>query len=156
MKSFFIILTFLLIFTACADKNAFTKFNMLPKQELGISSLQSSKIKTEEHIDGIVSAIYLNEVYPDIYNGKEYFYIYLYLKERKDEIKFTLKLNSKLPIKVEELPNKNKFSHLSSIEGKWQRYFLVSFEKESKSELSLVFKNGPSSSDKLIYQKDEQ
>jgi len=164
MKYILIILTFAIIFAGCAEKNAFTKFNMLPDQELSAASLQSSKIKIDDKIDGIVSAIYLNKVYPDIYNKNEYFYVYLYLKDGKemfnpntlDEIRLTMKLNNKLPVKIKKLSYENKFSHLTSVHSQWRRYFLVAFEEEKESELSLVLESGQSSSDALVYQKDEQ
>ena len=164
MKSFLIFLYILLIFSGCADKNAFDKFNMQQDQELSADSLQSSKIKNSDDIDGIVSAIYLNRIYPDIYSGHEYFYLYFYQKDKKEmydpntqnEIELTIKLNSKLPIKVKELSSKNKFSHLTSTNSKWQRYFLIAFEKEDENELSLVLESGQSSSDVLSYQKVKQ
>jgi len=164
MKSFYIVLTFAIIFTACADKNAFDKFNMLKEQELSATSLQSSKIKRANNIEGTISALYLNAVYPKRYNNNEYFYVYIFQKDKKemfnpnklDEIKLTLRLNDKLPIKVKELSNDNQFSHLTSVRSEWQRYFLIAFQKEESNNLSLVLESGQSSSDLLVYQKDEE
>ncbi len=164
MKSFFIFLTFLLLFVGCAEKNAFSKFDMLPDQELSADNLQSSKVKTGENIDGIVSVVYLNKVYPHIYNVNEYFYVYLYLKDEKemynpntlDKIELTMKLNGELPIKIKKLSNKNKFSHLVSIDSEWRRYFLVAFQEVNEDKLNLVLESGQSSSDELVYQKGEQ
>lgn len=164
MKSILTILTFSLLFLGCADKNAFSKFNMQPDQELSAASLQGSKIKMGENVEGIFSAIYLNKVYPNIYSVNEYFYVYLYLKNEKemynpntlDDIKLTMKLNGKLPVKIKKLDAKNKFSHLASVDSEWRRYYLVAFEKEDMSEISLVLETDQSSSDALTYQKDEQ
>jgi len=137
---------------------------MTTAQELSASSIQSSKVKSGEHVDGIFTAIYLNEVYPKIYFSNEYFFIYLYLKDKKEmydptileDVKLTLKLNSKLPIKIKQLPADNKFSDLVATKNEWNRYYLVAFEKEEKKQLSIVLENGQSSSDPLIYQKDRQ
>ncbi len=164
MKYILILTSFFILFIGCADKNAFSKFDMQKAQELSASNSQSSKVKTKENIDGIVSAIYLNKVYPNTYTTNEYFYVYLYLKDEKEmynpnsvnDVNLTIKLNNKLPIKVKKLSNKNKFSHLSSVENEWRRYYLVAFEKDEKSELSLVLESGQSVSDKLMFQKDEQ
>jgi len=164
MKYILTILTFWILFTGCADKNAFSKFNMQPDQELSAASLQGSKIKMGENVEGIVTAIYLNKVYPHRYNVNEYFYVYLYLKDEKkmydpntlDEIKLTMKLNGKLRVKIKQLEAKNKFSHLASVQSEWNKYFLVAFEKVDESEISLVLETDRSSSDALIYQKDEQ
>ncbi|WP_324170511.1 hypothetical protein [Sulfurimonas sp.] len=164
MKYILTLTIFFLLFTGCADKNAFSKFNMQKEQELSASNSQSSKIKTAQKIDGIVSAIYLNNVYPNTYTSNEYFYIYLYLKNEKemydptsvDDINLTIRLNNKLPIKVEKLTNKNKFSHLSSVENEWRRYYLLAFKKDKNNALNLVLESGQSFSGKLAFQKDEQ
>jgi hypothetical protein len=164
MKYIFIILTFWILFVGCADKNAFSKFNMQEDQELSAANLQGSKIKMGENVEGIVTAIYLNKVYPHRYSVNEYFYVYLYLKNNKkmynpntlEDIKLTMKLNGKLPVKIKKLDARNKFSHLASVESEWNRYFLVAFEEEKENEISLVLETDQSSSDALIYQKDER
>ncbi len=164
MKSFLIILTFITLFTGCADKNAFSKFDMTTAQELSASSLQSSKIKSGEQIDGIFSVIYLNEVYPNTYFKNEYFYVYIYLKDKKkmynpnllEDVGLTLKLNSQLPIKIKQLPHANKFSNLIATKNEWNRYYLVAFKEQKSKKLSIVLENDQSSSDPLIYQKDKQ
>jgi hypothetical protein len=165
MKPFLIILIFVIFTTGCADKNAFSKFKMNEAQELSASSLQSSKVKTKDgKIKGIFSAIYLNEVYPKEYFGDEYFYIYMYLKEKGegynlDKIqssRLKLKLNSKTPIEVKQLPHKNRFSDLTGIENEWNLYYLVTFKKERVKKLSIVLESDQFSSDLLVYQKDKQ
>ncbi|WP_373002127.1 hypothetical protein [Sulfurimonas sp.] len=164
MRYILTILTFSLLFMGCADKNAFSKFNMQPDQELSAASLQGSKIKMGKDVEGIFSAIYLNKVYPNVYTVNEYFYVYLYLKNGKkmhdtntlDEIKLTMKLNDKLPVKVKKLDAKNQFSHLASVNSEWRRYYLIAFEREDKSEINLVLETDLSSSDALTYQKDEE
>ncbi len=163
MRYFFIITTLILLFNGCSHNNAFTKFGVTKEQELSMSSLQSSKIKLGEKVDGVFSAIYLNEVYPDIFNQNEYFYVYLYLKDAKkmydpnslDDIELALKLNGKTPIKIKQLPNENQFSHLSSTKNEWSRYYIVAF-KEIGKKLNLTLESGNSSSAVLKYKKDEQ
>ena len=158
------ILTFSILFIGCADKNAFSKFKMQEDQELAANSLQGSKVKMGENVEGIFSAIYLNEVYPNVYSVNEYFYVSLYLKEKKemydtntlDDIKLTMKLNGKLPVKIKKLESNNKFSHLASVKSKWRNYYLVAFEKEQTNKISLVLETDQSSSDALTYQKDEE
>ncbi|MDO8454346.1 MAG: hypothetical protein Q7S59_07230 [Sulfurimonas sp.] len=154
MKFFFTSLAFILFFSACADKTAFSRFEMSKEQELAASSLQSSKIVSEEGVDGVFSVIYLNAIYPDMVNKYETFYISLYLK--KDKENFVIKLNGKMPLEMEKLPHENKFSHLASTENEWNSYYLISFEKDSQDskQLSLVLESGRSSSVALMYQKD--
>ncbi len=164
MKSFFITVNILLMLSGCATKNAFSKFDMTSEQELSASSLQTSKIISGNKVEGVLSAIYLNEIYPKSFNQNEYFFIWLYLKNKKemynpnllDDIDLVLKLNSKLPIKIKQLPHANQFSHLVSMKNRWSNYYLVAFEKEEDKTLSLVLESGQSSSAELRYQKDEQ
>ena len=152
MKSFTIILTFLVLFSGCADKNAFSKFEMNEKQELSANALQRSKIKYTDKVNGIVSTIYLNFVSPKEYSDAEYFYVYTYLKNKNYEFRFLL--NGKEPISIKELPSTNEFTELTSIENKWSKYYLVKFNKQD-DKLNFVFENGPYSSDILKFEKDE-
>lgn len=163
MKSLFILFIFLILFTGCSSKNAFDQFNMNKEQELSISSLQSSKITSKAgKVEGVFSTIYLNEVYPKSFNGDEYFFVYIFTKETKEmydpknptDTDLRLKLNSKLPIKVQKLPKDNRFSHLVSVKSNWNKYYLVAFKQEDT--ISLVLESGQSSSVALKYQKDEQ
>ncbi len=152
MKTFTIILTFLVLFSGCASKNAFEKFDMSKKQELGANALQRSKVKYGKQVNGIVSTIYLNFVSPNEYSDGEYFYVYVYLKNQSSEFRFLL--NDKEPVTIEELPSTNKFTELTLIDNKWSKYYLVKFAEQS-DKLSFVFENGLYSSDILKFEKDE-
>lgn len=162
MKTFFIILTFLTFFTGCSKRNAFFEFNMDKDQELSVSSFQSSKIVSRDgETSGILSVIYLNEVYPEIYNQNEYFFVFLFTKETKEiynpnrpiDSDLKLKLNSKLPIEVEELSKENKFSHLVNIKNNWNSYYLITFEKSDT--INLLLEDETSSSKVLQYKSVE-
>ncbi len=153
-----------LLLSGCSYNNAFTKFHMDKEQELSASSLQSSKIISQDgQTKGVFSAIYLNDVYPESFNQNEYFYVSIYLKDKKkiydpnknEDVALTLMLNGELPIKIKKLPNKNQFSHLLSRTNDWNIYYLVAF-KEQGNTLSLVLKDKNSSSSALTYYKDEQ
>jgi len=54
MKFFIISLSVLVMFTACATKNAFSKFEMTEQEELSISNLQSSKIMSGTVVKGVL------------------------------------------------------------------------------------------------------
>ena len=162
MIKFLITLSLIAFISGCSSKNAFNKFNITKEQERGVSSLLSSRIISNNgDIDGVISAIYLNEIYPDSYNNNEYFFVYIFLKNKKemhdskrfDKLELSLKLNNELPIKIKQLPNKNKFSHLTFIKSDWNKYYLVAFKKQAEKSISLVLESCQSSSDSLIYQK---
>lgn len=152
MKYIIITLITILAFSGCSKKNAFNNFMLNEKQELSINSLQSSKIKRSEKIEGIFSAIYLNEIYPELFNYNEYFFVYYYMKSEVTNL--TLKLNKNLPIKIKKLSANNRFTNLIKIENNWNNYYLIAFKKEESISLNLVLENDLYTSDLLNYQKD--
>jgi len=161
MKTFFIFLTFLTLFTGCSKKNAFYEFKMDKDQERSASSLQSSKIVSKDgEVNGFFSAIYLNEVYPETFNQNESFFIFFFTKEKREmydpnkptDTTLRVKLNSKLPIKIEELSQENKFSHLVDIKNDWNRYYIVTFEKADT--INLVLDDDNASSAILKYKRN--
>ena len=152
MKTLTIILTFIVLFSGCADNNAFSKFNMNEKQELSANALQRSKVKSEEKVNGIVSTVYLNIVSPQEYNEDEYFYVYVYVKNRDHKFRFLL--NKIEASSIEELQSSNMFTELTSVDDNWNKYYLVRFPKQG-DKLNFVFENGPYSSDILKFEKDE-
>lgn len=152
MKTFLITLTFLLAFSACSEKTAFSRLDMSKKQELGADSLQRSKLKFEDKVNGIVSIIYLNTVSPELYNDNEYFYVNSYVKNKSYTSKMLL--NNQDPISIKELPALNEFTELMFVDTQWSEYYLVIFPKQG-DKLSFVFENGQYSSDPLKFEKDE-
>lgn len=167
MKTFLLIFTFLLFFTGCSSHNAFDLFNLDEDQERSVTSLKIAKLQSKNGaVDGVFSAIYLNEVYPKSFNDGENFFVYIYLK--KDEKMFdpkeltktnlNIKLNTKFPVKIEKLSRENKFSHLISMKSNWNKYYQVTFLTQDTKDLSLSLEleSGQSSSAVLKYQKAEQ
>jgi len=152
MKTFLVFLVFSIFFAGCAEKSAFSRFNMSKKQELGVDSLMNSKVRTGNRVEGVVSVIYLNKVYPETYQEDEFFYVYMYLKNRDNNINFIL--NNEEAISVKKLPVKNEFNYLTSINTKWNKYYLVKFKKQGDI-LKFLLESGQSSSDLLVFEKDE-
>ena len=153
MKTFLITILFLTIFTNCSSNNAFSHFDMNDKQAKSEDSLQSSKIFDKDSNSGIVSAIYLNHVLPQKYNDKEYFYIYLYIKDNLKEVSFFL--NDEEAYDVTSLKSKNDFSYLTSFQGDWQQYYLVEFEKQNQEVLNLQINASQSHSREMIFKKED-
>ncbi|MFK5938581.1 MAG: hypothetical protein QM497_09335 [Sulfurimonas sp.] len=152
MKSFLVFLVFSIFFAGCSEKSAFSRFNMSEKQELGVDSLMNSKVREGNRVEGVVSVIYLNKIFPETYQENEFFYIYMYLKNRNNKLNFIL--NNEKAISVEKLPVKNEFNYLTSIDTKWNKYYLVKFKKQGDI-LKFLLESGQSSSDLLVFEKDE-
>ncbi|NPA59619.1 MAG: hypothetical protein GXO30_04020 [Epsilonproteobacteria bacterium] len=159
MKYIITNIALILLLLGCADKNAFTRFDIKKEQELGMVSLQNSKIKTlDDKTKGIISVVYLNDVYPKKYKDYEYFYIYFYIndKDKIHDVNFMIKLNNKTPLSVKKLSNVNEFSGLTSTYNQWNSYYLVKFKEEKRSQIVFMLKDKDIKSDEIIYYKDEE
>ena len=153
MKNILITILFITIFTNCSTNNAFSHFTLDSDQAKSEDTLQSSKIVSEsKKNEGIISVIYLNNVFPKTYNTKEYFYIHYYLKESSNTIDFFL--NNKSAQESKELESKNRFSDLTSFKGAWQKYLLVTFEKQEKDVLVFKAKTSDATSREIIFRKE--
>jgi len=152
MKTLWLLLTFLILFSGCADKNAFTKFNMSEKEELGADSILNSKVEKGQEVNGIVSVVYLNKVYPEKSFKEEVFYVNFYIKNDTKNISFML--NEKTALSVKELTSKNVYAFLTPLKTKWSKYYIVKFKKQ-KDMLTFIFRNGSFSSNPLVFEKDE-
>jgi len=151
MKTFLFFLVFSIFFIGCSSKNGFSRFNLSHEQELGADSILSSKVKKGNEVNGIVSVVYLNKIYPDVFKEKEVFYVYYYLK-KSQKISYTL--NQQKATYITELNENNEFATLTSIKTKWSKYYLVEFKKQG-DRLKFKFNNGDFSSDTLVFEKDE-
>ena len=153
MKTFLITILFMFAFDGCSTKNAFSSFNITPDQERSEENTKSSKIQNGNNIDGVVTAIYLNKAMPETYKENEYFYVYLYTKQDNQNIQFSL--NGDAPLRIEELEVENMFTHLTSFKADWSKYYLVAFKSQTE-ELSLLVRNAEFTSNKLLFEKEEE
>jgi hypothetical protein len=130
MKTFLFttLLSAIVLFNGCTKQNAFNKFNLSKEKELSEDTIETLKIKDANKTEGIVSVVYLNKVFPELYKDNEYFYIYYYLKQKDANITFLL--NDKPSMLQEELPAQNRFSDLTSFNAPWSKYYIVGFKKE--------------------------
>ncbi len=152
MKFISILVFFIITFGGCAQKNAFERFHISKSQELAEDNIQSSKVVNEKaEVVGIVTAVYLNKINPKIYKDYEYFYIYLYAKNKNDIINFSL--NGMPALLAEDLSAKNEFTLLTSFASKWNQYYLVGFAKQQET-LHLNIQMGQSSTT-LVFKQNQ-
>ncbi|SFV68798.1 hypothetical protein MNB_SM-4-1084 [hydrothermal vent metagenome] len=152
MKNFLIINIFLLFLSACSYDNAFSRFDISPQRASSEENIVSSKIYSEKSIAGIVSCLYLNTVNPEKYNDGEYFYIYLYAKDNKASVSFTLNdMNASI---IKELEADNEFTVLTDSNASWQKYYFLKFASED-TNLTLITQVGNSTSDAIVFVKDD-
>lgn len=151
MKTFFTLMTLVTLFNGCSHYNAFSEFNITKNQEEGEENLLSSKIYGVDGVNGVVSSLYLNKVFPKRYKSRECFYVSMYIQNDKETIQFFL--NKKPASKVTALTIPNEFSKIISFRGKWKEYFLVEFQKSDKKELKFSVKNSNSNSKEMLFKK---
>ena len=152
MKQLLYLLFLPLLFVACSRDTAFDRFAITPKQKLAENSVVSSKITYKKNIDGVVNVVYLNEVLPKEYKGHEYFYVYLYTKDKNPKLTFLL--NKKPALTITKLPAHNPFSKLISFDAPWSKYYLVVFPKQGDI-LDFKLKNKQFNSQILRFEKDK-
>ena len=153
MRYFLFILGITLFFGGCSEKNAFSRFHLKEKQELGLNSIQSSKLKDKDKVGGIVSVVYLNEIYPERTPNSEVFYVSLYLKDKSNSQVFTL--NGRRPsVWIEQLPSDNEFAHLVNEHIAWNKHYIVSFAPQD-DRLTFKATSGTFHSSAIVFKKDE-
>ena len=157
MKYFLITLAIAILFGGCTTRNAFAELNINEDQEKAIENTKSWKIISPDKVEGVFSAVYLNNVYEDSHESTNKFYISMYLKTQNKN--FSVTLNNQAPQEIAALPNNNKYRKLLSIENGWRSDYLVTFkndENNNSNQIILKIDSGPFSSGPLSYLKDQR
>jgi len=152
MKIFIPILLSILLYSGCAQRNAFDDFALSQTREKSEDVIQTVKIKKADRVDGILTVVYLNKVLPKLYKNNEYFYVYYYLKDNNETLDFSL--NNNPSMLREKLDSDNDFSYLTLFDAKWSRYNLIGFKKEG-NVLNLKVKTSKGATASLQFIKDK-
>ena len=153
MKLLAILPLSLLLFTGCSQKGAFSNFELTRKQEFSISNTQRSKITSLEKVEGTFTAIYLNNIYPEIYQEKDAFLVFIYTKDKTKTNKILFLANDKEALKVEEVKDKEEFKDLVEMQNSWNSCYFMEFLSDEKREVRFGVQNDNYKSTLLIYKK---
>ncbi len=151
MKKILLLANILLFFAACSNYNAFNRFEMSQERERSEESIQSSRVMDKDEIVGVVTAVYLNTIYPELYNDAEYFYIYLNI-ESEEQSEFLL--NDLPSLFVEELNSTNPYTKLTDFNADYKRYYFVAFKKAGE-RIELKVRSLNSSTPPISFKKRE-
>lgn len=151
MQKVLLVLLISLIFFGCAHESAFDRFGMSSEQERSEESIQSTKIMNEGESIGVLTAVYLNKTYPELFKDAEYFYIYLNIDADIENTEFIL--DGYPSLLVEELGSKNPYTKLTNFDAQWKRYYLVGFRKGGET-LGLQVKNAQATSSIMRFKKE--
>lgn len=151
----------LLSLSGCADKGAFDLFTMDKAHERSVEQLRTGSIVLSLETKAIISAIYLNPVYPEQYKDGESFIAAIYFENdmrsvKKRDIKdigYHLTLNGKEPVEIEELKEADVRRQLMPVRNTWNRFYLVKYNNFSEGALALELENNQTGSVVLNYQK---
>lgn len=152
MKYFLISLIVSVLITGCATRNAFSMLEITPDQELAVENTRSGQIRVDKKVSGVFSAIYLNNVYPNMKEDTNLFYVSVYTKKKNSDVNITMNGNS--PVDIREILYETKLNSLLPIKTAWTKNYLVSFENIVSAGITLTIENGQYSSGPLTYSKD--
>jgi hypothetical protein len=145
----------LLGISGCSTKTALDAFNMDSRTELAVTHLRTATVVKDSLTTAVISTVYLNRVYPERYNGDEYFFVALYRHD--DAAPYDLYLNGDAaPVEIRELSPDEELCVLMPIQSSWNRYYLVRYPHQEAESLTLTLGNGQSGTGALDYQKDAQ
>ncbi|MDP2078482.1 MAG: hypothetical protein Q8N01_07170 [Sulfuricurvum sp.] len=151
----------LLSLSGCADKGAFDLFTMDKAHERSVEQLRTGSIVLSLETKAIISAIYLNPVYPEQYKDGEFFIAAIYFEndmrsvKKRDlkDIGYRLTLNGKEPVEIEELKEADVRRQLMPVRNTWNRFYLVKYHNFTEGVLALGLENNLTGKVVLNYQK---
>lgn len=177
MRFSLVALAAVLALGGCSQKGAFDLFTMDEAHERSVEQLRTASIVKSMETKAIVSAVYLNPVYPGQYRDGEYFMAAFYFEKRNQDVKkwsledhgYTLTLNvadvdpktkkpvtrSLIPVSMEEIKENDPRRSLIPIQNNWNRYFLIRFDPVNGPGLALRLENNQTGTAVLNYQKSE-
>jgi hypothetical protein len=161
MRFSIIALSVMIGFSGCADKGAFDLFKMDKAHERSVEQLRTGAILQSLETKAVVSAIYLNPIYPERYSDGEYFVTAVYFEKDNRDLKkwdiyahgYTLTLNAMKPTLIEELNESDPRRGLIPVQNNWNQYYFIRFDSQPQGALSLLLENNQTGKVVLNYQK---
>jgi hypothetical protein len=149
---------------ACAHQDAFEYFTSDPDYEKAALNLRSARIVENNQSAAIVSAVYLNRVYPKYENGSEYFLVSFYARDRASLLPsdanetapgYRLTLNGTPPSEATQLQRDDELRGPMPIDNIWNDYYLFVYPQQASKTLNLKLENDRSGQALLIFPKVE-
>lgn len=148
-------------FSGCAQKGTFDLFKMDEAHERSVEQLRTGAIVQSFETKALLSAIYLNPVYPQTYNDGEYFVGAVYFEQDSRDLKkwdlyahgYALTLNGQKPTLLEELKENDPRRALIPVQNNWNKYYFIRFDSVPAVTLTLLLENNQTGKVALNYQK---
>ena len=148
------VLLSLALLSGCSQQ--FKHYNLDATREGAASSFQSAKIMDGNKVDMVISAVYLNDVYPQYPLDASHFLVAIYSKHPSKVLFLTgfpydrdnayvLKRGSDSAISAELLDADDPLIELMPIHTRWAKYYYVTYPyKAGTPTLTLTAKDGRS------------
>jgi len=151
----------LLGFSGCAQKGTFDLFKMDEAHERAVEQLRTGAIVTSLETKALISAVYLNPIYPQTYKDGEYFVGAVYFERDSRDVKkwdlethgYALTLNGKKATLLEELKESDPRRALIPVQNNWNKYYFIRFDSVPEGALTLLLENNQTGRVALSYQK---
>jgi hypothetical protein len=149
-KAYIVLFLFIIFFSACTQKSAFSVFEEIGSSKIGIDYTKIEHINYKNESRAIINATYLNSLNLDNLDKTfENFLVGIYISEDNiDESKnymnnpdYNLTLNLKSYKKIAVLDSNNFLYKKIPLLNPYARYYLVSFEKNGSDNLNLEYKH---------------
>jgi len=136
MRFISIAMVALIGFSGCAEKGTFDLFKMDEAHERAVEQLRTGSIVSSLETKALVSAVYLNPIYPQTYKNGEYFVGAVYFQRDNRDVKkwdlythgYTLLLNGEKPTVLEELVESDPRRALIPVQNNWNKYYFIRFD----------------------------
>lgn len=136
---------FCFIFCGCGFYDNSFKPQVLAEKK--ILSSRKAEIIQNNKVAIVVIATYLNNVNPDIYNTREYFFIEVFSEldiPLLESMQFSITNNERF-LWIREV-NKDEFDDVINVSNKWSRGFLIAFDNideydKKNMKLNLIIDN---------------
>lgn len=143
MKQITIFFIVLILLTGCG-RSAFFGFTSSTVYNDALMHTKRTEITDKFESRVLMSATYLNGVYPDKYSGNEFFLIGLYIsndfRDEKAGINnpnYTITLNKEPFIKVDELDKEDPLLKQLPLINRWSRYYIAEFNQTATTQMAL-------------------
>jgi len=153
MKSFSVCAVCLLLLTGCSQKSAFSNFELSKEQEYSISNTQRAKIVSPTQVEGVFTAVYLNNIYPQKHSASDFFLIFFYTKNDIHPKELVFTANQKNALTIEAIEKNEEFADLFEMQNSWNSCYMLEFKSDASNEIIFEVSGKSYSSIKLIYKK---
>ncbi|MDD2789321.1 MAG: hypothetical protein PHU40_01520 [Sulfurimonas sp.] len=148
-----ILAVFSIFLGGCSQKSAFSNFELTRAQEFSISNTQRAKIVAPDKVEGAFTAVYLNNIYPEVYTQNDAFLICLYTKDDMNPKDLQFRSNANEALLIEKIEDPYSFQELIEMQNSWNSCYLMEFESNEEREIQLQIKSDTYQSMVLTYKK---